>query len=282
MKTTEKLIKITTILLILITLTSLVNATVLVNARVDKSQISTNEVNLLIVDLYNNGTDITNYPIRIETSSNLVLSENEQHTLLQYIDLLKEGVGKEVKIKFKAINTEKETGEIFVYYGDELKFVSGTYVSTKELPVMIKTTAEKRIEDDVEKIIIDFELYNYSKTPIYNIGLQAIAPENFEVNNPQEIIPIIYDNNKISQRIEILPPLGINGEQKVLLAYGYFDENTPHYFEETFTFEFTKSNNFILAGIGLIVLVIAVLIYMSKGNKPKQDIKGTAEKAGEN
>ncbi len=282
MKTTSKIINIITMCFVLITIISMVNATVLVNAHVDKSEISTNEVNLLIVDLYNNESEITNYPLRIETSSNLVLSENEQHTLLQYVDSLKEGIGKEVKIKFKAINTEKETGEIFVYYGDELKFVSGTYVSTKTSPIIVNTTAEKRIEDGVEKIVIDFELYNYSKKPIYNVALQAIAPENFIVNNPEEIIPIIYDNNKISQKLEILPPLGINGEQKVLLTYGYFDENTPHYFEETFTFQFTKSNNSLLAGIGLIVLIIAILLYMSKGNAPKQGIKGTAEKADEN
>jgi hypothetical protein len=282
MKTTSKLINIITMCFVLIAIISMVNATVLINTHVDKSEISTNEVNLLIINFYNNDTDITNYPIRIETSSNLVLSENEQHTLMQYVDLLKEGVGKEVKIKFKAINTQKETGEIFVYYGDELKFVAGTYVLTKESPIIVKTIAEKKIEDGIEKIIIDFELYNYSKKPIYNVALQAIAPENFIVNNLEEIIPIIYDNNKISKRIEILPPLGINGEQKILLTYGYFDENTPHYFEETFTFQFTKSNNFTLAGIGLIVLVIAILIYVGKGNSPKQGIKGTAEKADEN
>jgi hypothetical protein len=282
MKITSKLQKTILTLFVLIALISFVNATVLVNTSVDKSELSTNEIGLLTINLYNSDSDIENYPIRVETTDNLVITTNEQQTYFEYVDLLKTGIGKEIKIKFKALNTTSETGEIFVYYGDELKFVAGTYVFTKELPILVKTVAEKRLVDGEDKIIIDFEIHNYSKAPIYNIAIQAAAPEHFSVANIEEIIPIIPDGNKISKQIEITPPLRVNGEQRVVLSYGYFDENNAHYFEESFNFEFTQGNNSLLLGIGIIVLVIAVLIYMSKGKGPKQDIKGTAEKAEEN
>lgn len=268
-------------LFILLSIIGFVNSTILVNSVIDKETLSTNEVAHLKINLYNNGEETENYPIRIETTENLIILENEQKALLKNIENLKANMGKEITIKIKALNTKSDTGKIYVYYGNEMQFVSGTFVNTKEQPVIFKTNAEKKIIKGEEKIIINFEIHNYLGSPIYNVGVEAKAPESFIIENAIDVIPVIYDNNSFTKEIEILPPLGINGEQKIILAYGYFDENEAHYFEESFNIQFEKQNNFLLVGIGIIILVIAVFVYMSQKNKPAQDIKGTAEKAKE-
>jgi hypothetical protein len=140
--------KIISILLILALISSFVNSEVLVTTIVDKNSISNNEVSLLTIKLVNNNNDITNYPIRIEVSDNLVILKNNQQKFVENIDELKTDLQKEVTIRIKAINTSKETGEIFVYYGSDFRYVSGTYINIKALPVLFKTSA-KHLRDAI-------------------------------------------------------------------------------------------------------------------------------------
>jgi hypothetical protein len=265
--------------IILIFLIGMVNATVLVNTEVNKESIGMNEVAIMKIKLLNNEMNIENYPIRIETGENLVLLENEQTIAVREVDLEKD-IEKVIEIRFKAINTDEETGKLFVYHGDKLQFVSGTYIETKPLPVIFNTSVEKRILEDGEKIFVHFEAHNYSQKPIYNLGIEIIVPENFISNKEQEIIPILMDNNSLEREFVISPPLEAEGDRKIIVAHGYFDDEGAHYFEESHVISFEKNNNLLLAGIGIIVLIIAVFIYMSKGQE-KLEVKGTAEKAEE-
>jgi len=256
-----------------------VNAQVLVNTQVDKNELSTNEVAFLTVNIYNDtGIDIENFVFRAEVSDNLTILENDSQILLKEIGLIKQGMGKETKIKVKANSTKKEIGEMFAYYGNNMEFVSGTFVTTKESPVVIKTSISKKLFDEGEKIIVDFEIHNYSKEPLYNVAIEVSAPQGFIVETAPVIIPILEDNNSLKNQFEILVPLNASGEQTILLNYGFFDNTGVHFFEETFIENFEKGNNTLLAAIGIIVLIIAVIVYMSTAKKETK-IKGTKEKA---
>ncbi|MDD4251388.1 MAG: hypothetical protein PHX27_04320 [Candidatus ainarchaeum sp.] len=253
------------------------SAEVLVNTNISKNSIGLNEIAFFTINFFNDGNELNGYPIRIETSENLLILENDQQIFFENIDSLKQGILKEVKIKFKAINTKKDIGKIFVYYGDNLQFVSGTFIKINDLPIIIKTSAQKNSTTEGEKIILNFELKNISNEIIYNIGAQAIAPNEFLIKTEPLFKQTIKDGEIIKQEFEILAPLEALGETKFTLAYGFFDSNEPHYFEENFLISFEKNNNTMLAVIGIIILVIAVAMYFQSGKKDP-NIKGTGEK----
>ncbi len=267
--------KIILFLVLLLTI-NFVNAEILVHTNIDKNTLSTNEVAFFNVNLYNNDAELLNYPIKIETSDNLILLENENKIFMEIIDSIKEDRTKELKFRFKAINSKEEIGKIFVYYGNNLQFVSGTFVEVKELPMEIKTSAEKKSTPEGDKIFIKIEIQNKTGKEIYNVGAEVFSPNGFIVRTEPFFTPFLADQNKINYEFEILAPLEANGEQKFILAYGFFEENKPHYFEESFNISFEKRNNLWLAGIGLVILVIAIIFYVNKGSK-KPDVKGTQE-----
>ncbi|MDD3084210.1 MAG: hypothetical protein PHP82_04260 [Candidatus ainarchaeum sp.] len=276
-KIQKKIVKNLLTLLIIFFLIGSINAEIFVNTSFDKKTISNNEVAFLTINLYNDSNDITNYPIRIETSENLVIIENEKQIYFETIDKLKEGIIKEIKVKVKAINTEETIGKAFVYYGDNLQFVSGTFVEIKEIPIIVKTNITKKNANEGEKIIIEFEIQNNYEEPIYNIGVETIPPNGFIVRTEPLFIPILQDGNKIKQEFELLTPLEVSGEHKFILSYGFFEKENIHYFEESFELSFEKRNNLLLIAIGVIILVIATFFYINK-DKKDNEIKGTGEK----
>jgi hypothetical protein len=273
--------KIKFLFLLFILLISFVSADVLVNTKIDKEEITNNEVALLTVKVVNDSTEnLENYVIRIETTDNLVLLKNEQSIYAEVIEEINAGEVLELKYPFKAVSTGSDQGRVFAYYGEEGEFAAGTFVNIKSTNILIKTNARKVVDEEGQKIIVDFEAQNYSNEPIFNLGAEVIAPEGFEILSQPIMIPVLEDANVYRTSFEILSPLRVVGDQRILVSYGYFDENIPHYFEESHIVSFEDSNRFLLAGIGFIVLVIAILIYMSKTNAP-QDIKGTKEKEAE-
>lgn len=273
--------KLIIVLAILLFITTVSFAQVLVSTEIDKEEISLNEVARVTITLLNDSDKtITNYVIRTETSDNLVLLNNEQSIFAEVINELKPGILKEINYTFKSTNTNSDQGKIFVYYGEEGEFVTGTFINVKPSNVLFNTNAKKIVDDEGQKIIIDFEAQNYSSKMIYNVGAEVIAPDGFSTKTEPKFIPFLEDGNIYKTSFEILAPLGTVGEQKIIVAYGYFDENNPHYFEESHLVSFQDNNRFFLAGIGLIVLVIAALIYFNK-TKTDQNIKGTKEKEDE-
>ncbi len=274
-------IKFFVLFLILIFLIQFSFATVLVSSTIDKDSITKNELAKLNVKIFNDSLEIlTDYSVRIETTDNLVLTNNNQRIFAQVVGEIKPGTVKEVSFNIKATSTSSDIGKVFVYYGDNKEFVSGTFVNIVNSPILTKTSAKKIMDTAGEKIIIDFEILNYSKSRIFEIGVGVNAPQGFDVKTEGELFAYLDDNNSIKKSFEVLVPMGAMGEQKIILAYGYFDNNNfPHYFEETHLVTFEDNNRFFLAGIGIIVLVVAVLLYLNKSNNPaKEGIKGTGNK----
>jgi hypothetical protein len=264
----------TTIMLFL--LIGIVSAEVLVNTTLDKDSISTNELARTTITFYNNGLDIEKYPIKIETSENLVIIENEQNVLFDVIDEIKENRIKELNILFKATNTKEDIGKIFVYHGNNLQFVAGTFIGTEELPVKINSSFKKSSASEGEKIIFKIEMKNNGE-PINNVGIELIAPNGFIIKTTSFFKERLNTNEKIEQEFEVIAPLEARDEHKFKLAYGFFSEKGAHYFEESFTIEFEKNNNLLLAVIGIIVLIIAVFFYIKKSETKQTDVKGTGE-----
>jgi uncharacterized membrane protein len=270
-------------LTILILLAGMVNAQVLVNVSVDKPELSTNEVAYLTIQIRNEtGTDFENYLLRLESGENLAFLESQDNYLLQEIDLIRSGMSREIKVRFKAVDTSEETGELFVYYGDEHEFVSGTFVKTTQLPVGVSSRAVKQSTKQGERVQVTFEMHNYSGDVLQNVGVSVLAPPNFTVITPEVILPVMLDGNRFVRTFEVLAPLEAEGEKNIILSYGFFDKTGAHYFEENFVVSFEKENNVLLAGIGIIILIVAVLIYVSKSKKPTEkagtNVQGTADK----
>ncbi len=273
-------IKLASILFLLLILVSFSYSQVLVNTSIDKENITKNEIARLNIKIFNDSQiSLKNYSIRIEVTDNLVLTKTNQRIYAEIIDEIKIGETKELTYFFKPISTTPNIGKVFVYYGENKEYVSGTFVNLINSPILFKTGARKIFDNSGEKIIIDFEVFNYSKERIFDLGGEVIAPNGFVVQTEGFMIPYLDDNNSLKKSFEILAPLGAVGEQEIILAYGYFDNNSPHYFEETHLVSFENNNRFFLAGVGIIVLIIAIFIYLSKTSKtPKDNIKGTSEK----
>ena len=269
--------------LTIICITASVFSEVLVNTSVDKESISQNEVAIFTVRIFNDSKDdITNYYLKLQTTDNLVFTESEQSILAQKIDLIRAGTVKEIKTKFKAINMTKDSGNLYAYYGDlNPKNVSGTFINTKQSGVSAITSAQIVSDNSGDKIVVTFEMHDFSGKPIYNVIAGVTAPSGFDVLTKNAGYPIIPDTNSVTQNFEVRVPLSANGSEKVTISYGYFDDNSPHYFEETHTIEIQRTNNYLLGIIGIVILIIAVFIYLRVSKKGSNGVKGTAEKAKE-
>ena len=279
-----KMKKITSLffLITLMLLIGMVSAQVLVNTSVDKTELSSNEVAYLTIQIRNEtDADLENYLLRLETSKSLIFLENQDNYLLTEVDVIRSGMSREIKVRFKAVDTSEETGELFVYYGTEHEFVAGTFVKTIQLPVGVSTSALKKNTKQGEAVYVDFEMHNYSGKDLQNVGVSVLAQQNFTIVTPEAILQVMPDGNRFVRTFEVLAPLEAEGEHNIILTYGFFDETGAHYFEENFVVSFEKENNLLLAGIGIIILIAAVLIYVSKSKRPAsetgKDVKGTGE-----
>lgn len=267
-------------LIFFILISSAVLANVLVSTTIDKESIAQNQVARLNVKIFNNSIEpINNYPIRIELTDTLVFTNYDQRILADMVDEIPSGAVREINYNFKAVNTSENMGRLFVYYGENKEFVSGTFVNIESIPVLFNSNARKVVDSGGEKVMIDFEVLNYSREMIFDVGAEVIAPDGFDVKTQGFMIPYLEDNNSLKKTFEIIAPLNAVGEYRFILAYGYFDQNSPRYFEESHYISFEDNNRFFLAGIGFIVLIIAVFIYLSKSNAPKDGLKGTNEKS---
>lgn len=256
-------------------------AEVLVNTSVNRRDLTLNEVGLLNVKLDNDmNTSLKNYTLRIETTDNLVFLESNTKVLLKNIEELSTDVRKEIEIKFKVSELEGDKGKIFVYYGDDGQFVSGTYVNIVNKKIGIVTSKDTKITDEGKETIITIEMNNYSDAPIHGIAIEAIVPEKFNLLTKPVFVETLEHNNSIKREFKFLPPLRSSGKENVTLSYGYFDDKGPHYFEENFNINYNNTNNSTLTLIGLVVLIVAIILYMGKANKPK-GVSGTEEKAKE-
>jgi hypothetical protein len=277
--------KITRILLIALIIgvffVSSASAQLLYSAQTDKETLSTNEVAFLTITIYNDSAQATGETLRIESSKNIIFLENEESIISRTIENINPYEKEVLKIKFKAKDTREKTGTIFAYkvneQNTETNFAVGVQVKLEDKPIFVKTKAEKRITASGEEIFVEFKLSNNTKESLANVVAQVYAPVGFEVKTAPIFFENIAPEQTIEETFEIMPPLETNGKQKIIIGYGYFDSTGAHYFEKSHDLEFQKDNRLLLGIIGVIILIIAIVVYsQSKKSEPK--IKGTGQK----
>ena len=258
-------------------------AKLLVNTSVDKASLSTDEMGMLTIKIFNDSNSaVPSLILRMDGGDSIVFPENgDKSPYVRTIENVKGLAMSEVKVKIKASSTKKASANILAYYGekDPLPYVSGTYVGLGEIPVSVKATAAKRLDPEGEKVIVDFSLANNSRQELKNLMAEVTAPQGFDVKTPALILDSVADGNSAKRTFEVLEPINAAGSQSIILSYGFIDSNGPHYFEKDFSISFTKSDNTILLAIGAIVLIVAVFIYIRQTRaKPGKEVVGTQGK----
>lgn len=272
---------------VLLLFCSFVSAEVLLTTYPEKTELFPYELDILVVKILNNSENILdNLHLRIEGSDNIVFVEEgqEKKVLLRELTKIEPNVTKELRLKFKATSVKKEASALFVYYGFEndyqkgiLPFVSGTIVITKENKVVVTTKIDKTTTSAGDEINGEISISNKTGGIITMLASEMIVPSGFDLKTAPFFTETISDSNTVSTKFNALAPLQVDGEQTVLIVYGYFDENGPHYFEKEHKVSFVKSNRAFLALIGIVVLIIAVFLYLQRTKKDDK-LKGSGDK----
>ncbi len=247
-----------------------VNSQILASASTDKKTFGENEVGLLTVKLMNDSEiELKGVALRIQGDEGIVFYEGMQEVplYLKTIDSLKQNEVKQIVIKFKSTLAKKATSNIYAYYGkvSELTTASVTMIETKPSPVFIETSTKRSTVNSNEQIEIDYTLTNGNNTPIYGVSAEMIAPIGFEIITPQVKEEVVSPKGEMHQKFKVIAPEKSAGEQQIIIAYGYFDANTPHYFEKTFKFNIERPNYQLIILIGVVVLIVAGYLFFRKG-----------------
>jgi len=272
--------------LALVLISSVCSAQILVSTTMDKENFYENEVGMLTIKVANDyPEEVENVTLRIECSEGIMVVDNfeEKSVIIKETGKIRSGGSKEVFVKLKVVSLAEAKPTVFVYYGkDDLQNASVTYVSAVDSPVSVKTNARRVNSPEGEKIIVGFKLVNYSSTPLSEVVAEAIAPENYLIRTPPLVMNNVGDRNVAEEQFELVPPPEASGVQNIVLSYGYIDDKGAHYFEENFEVNIERTNQLVLAVIGIVVLIIAGYLYMLKSRSEKEKaVKGTAEKAEE-
>jgi hypothetical protein len=270
----------TILIICLILLTALANASILANTSIDKKSLSTDEVGMLSIKLFNDSEKPENgIMVKVTADEQIIfINDGESSIFATSLKTLGPGEGTEIRVKIKAISTSKPKANIYAYYGtsSNLDQASVTMVETKELAQTEKITLEKKNENGKDILLVKFSLTNSSNKPITQAGAELITPKGFEVITAPVMMDTVSAGGKIERDFLAIAPIQVAGEQKIILAYGFFDSNTPHYFEKEFKLNFQKPNYELIILVGILVLVIAGYLYIKKDEK--KAVKGTAEK----
>jgi len=260
---------------------TITNASILATASTDKTTLSTDEVGLLTIKIFNDSdTEAKEIILRAQADEAIRFIDGEEKTLfITSITSLPAGSGNEIRLNIKSVSSLNKSANIYIYYGTEepLRYASVTMVETEELPISVKSGIEKKSLNGKETVAVSFKFVNNSKDAIHNVGAEVISPSGFETVTAPLFTEILAPNATIEKKFEVMAPLETTGEQKIVLAYGYFDDsNTPHYFEKEYKVTFQKPNYTIIILAGIIVLIIAAYMYVNKDKK--KEVKGSAEK----
>ena len=287
-------LKIVAVFALLLLALGQVNANILANVSVDKDKLAIDEMDALVIDLFNDvNFEQKDVQLRIEAGSGIVFPENyDKQIIVEKVDSIKGLAGKEVKVRIKGAiippnpnplqgTAEVTTSNIFVYYGtkadsDQPKYASGTFVTIVPASVLVTSSAQKVNQNGEQLVEIDFKMTNNTGGDI-NIMAEMLAPKDFEIKTAPILMGPIVDKNSFSSKFTASAPLDVTGNQTVTLSYGYVDQSGKHYFEKNSIVSFQKSYSIYLGIVGIIVLAIAIFIYIRK-TKGDPNIKGTGEK----
>ena len=272
------------LILILISLSTLANANILFGPSIDKLEIGENEVAYLEITVYNDNNFVVEDYLRLKSSENISFLDQEEKIIMESFGPIKPYEKEVIKIRIKAINTKGNEGMVYGYYDiDNTGTASYAFVgrvSVKQKPIFMNSSAKLKNTNTGETIFVDYSFINSSTDPLYNVAFEVRAPSGFEIKTAPLFYESVQPEEKIEGTFEIYPTLGSIGTQDIILSYGYFDINGPHYFEKDFKITFEQSNSKLLLGIvGVIVLAVAIFLYMGSRKKKELDIKGTGDKA---
>ncbi|MEI7961446.1 MAG: hypothetical protein WCI04_03850 [archaeon] len=260
----------------------MVNASILGNATTDKKVLGENEVAFLLVTLMNDSNkELKNVNLRVQGDEGIVFYDTYGETTIfsKKIDSIKPGEVKEFGIKIKAVSIKNAKANLYAYFGTEteLRQAAATMIETTTAPIEASGIQKIETINGIDTATIDFSLKNTSTKTIFNASAEALAPKDFIVKTQPVFEEKILSQGIMAQKFVITIPIEAAGEKKIVMAYGYFDDtNTPHYFENEYTFNVQKINYPIIALIGIIVLAIAAYLFFGKGNNT--NIKGTDSK----
>lgn len=273
--------KIFAFLLALVLFASIVNASLLISATVDKDTLSTDEVGLLTIKIFNDSDlNAKKVILTIKGDDQIRFFEDatEKTSIYKTIDLINSGQGIEAKLKIKSVSSKKPTANIYVYYGFDVTPTNAavTIIQTKDLPITVTSTMEKKNVNGKDTITTTFKLTNNSNCPITKLSAEVLVPNGFEETTQPFFTESLSAKGTMEQTFKTVAPLDARGEQKFILAYGYFDSNAPHYFEKEYKLNFQKADYGFLIILGVIVLIIGVYTFLKKDNNAS--VKGSAEK----
>jgi hypothetical protein len=277
--TNHKIIQLITFILLFATLA---HASLLISATMDKQTLSTDEVGLLTIKLFNDGDRNANkvlLTIKGDDQIRFFEDATEKTSIAKTIEVINSGQGIEARIKVKSISSKKPTANVYVYYGFDTNPVNAavTVIQTQELPITVTTTLERKTINDSDTIVSTFKLVNNSKSALSKVSAELITPKGFDNNITPFFSDTLQTGGTVDQKFQLLVPLETVGEHNFILAYGYFDDtNTPHYFEKNYTINVQRANYNLLILVGAIVLIVGLYSFMKKDKKGA--VQGTAEK----
>lgn len=267
------------ILLVILTI-GFANATLLVNTSTDKKILGENEIAILTIKILNDSElDLQNVQLRLQADAGIKFAEGEEKEFTyKQIEQMKGREAVELKVKIKCVTSKEQQVNIYTYYGigEVQENASVVFVQTKPLPVDIITSLEQKENSEKNQTTINYKLINHYGRNIYKAGAEVLTPTIFEIETEPVFMEVVGDEGTIQENFIITTPISTEGEYQIILAYGYIDANTPHYFEKTFIAKYTKPNYQLIGLIGLIVLIVAAYLFLKKDTKT--EIKGSAEK----
>lgn len=279
---TNHKIKISVLLIALILMLTFTPASILATMQTDKTILAENEIALLTIKIHNDSPEeAKNIILSLKGDEAIRFLEDgeENITIAKQIDQINPKETKEIQIKIKSISSKKPNSNIYLYYGTSNPPTTAavTSIETKESPIVVSTNFEKKTVESDEIVSIEFKLTNNSEENITRVGVEMIPPRNYQLITLPIFAEVIPSGAAIEQKFEAKIPFDAKGEQKITLAYGYFDDaNTPHYFEKNFTTTINKTNYQLIALIAFGVLVVALYLFFKKDSKT--GIKGTEKK----
>ncbi len=269
------------ILLALLLITALVNASILATATVDKTNLAPDELARLQVKLYNDSDqNLKNVLVQIQADEGIVFIEGaaEKANITKSIEKL--GAKEEIILVqgLKAVTTKQPSATIYVYYGttSPLMSAAATVVGLGEMPIIVTSESERKNINDADTLTIDFKLTNDSKETYSKVSVEVVAPDGFTVQQKPVFVDSLNPQGIIEQKFSVAAPIDAKGTQTITLAYGFFDAAGPHYFEKRYQMEFNKPDYGVIILIGIIVLAVAAFMYARRDDDQK--VIGTGEK----
>jgi hypothetical protein len=276
----NQITKITGLFLLLVLFSGMVNASILANTSADKKYLGENEIAILTVKILNDSeTEIQGVQLRLQADEGIKFLEGEEKTFTyKQIEKMKPREAVELKLKIKCTVSKEQRINIYTYYGigESTENASVSFIESKPLPIEVTTSSVSKEENGKNKTTINYKMINHYGKNIYKTGAEIITPAEFEIETEPVFMEVVGDEGTIEETFTVNAPIETEGDYQLILAYGYIDSNTPHYFEKNFTVKYSKPNYELIGLIGLVVLIIAAYLFLKKD--AKNDIKGSSEK----